>query len=156
MAKKEYFKLIYLRQADEDGNYWYAVHANSRHAEVAVMNNPTIRGIQHKLMTFKTVEDAEALMDSGSLPNMGGVWEIVSKWIPKPVSRAQRNLSRQYCQKKRQLAGIKAMAFYFMGNCPFSTAVNSYYIDEGFRGIEAKLDSWYAASLKEIKERKND
>ena len=152
MAKKEYFKLIYLRQKDEDGDYWYAVHSISRHAEVAVINNPSIRGIIHKLLTFPSVTDAQAMIDSGSLPNMGGVWEVVSKWIPKPVSGAQRNLSRQYCQKKRQLAGIKAMAYSFMGNCPFSTAVNSYHIDEGFRGVEAKLDSWYAAALKEIKE----
>ena len=155
MAKKEYFKLIYLRQEDDFMGYWYAVHANSRHAEVAVINNPSIRGIKHKLMTFKTVKDAEALMDSGSLPNMGGVWEIVSKWVPKPVSGAQRSLSAQYCRKKRQLAGIKAMAFFFMGNCPFSTAINSYHIDEGFRGVEAKLDSWYAAALREL-EKKND
>lgn len=151
MAKKEYFKLIYLRQEDEDGDYWYAVHSISRHVEVAVINNHSIRGIKHKLMTFKTVKNAEAFMASGSLPNMGGVWEVVSKWMPKPVSGAQRSLSRQYCQKKRQLAGIKAMAYYFMGNCPFSTAINSYHIDEGFRGVEAKLDSWYAAALKEIK-----
>lgn len=156
MAKKEYFKLIYLRQDDWAGDYWYAVHANSRHAEVAVLNNPSIRGIKYKLMTFETVEDAQAMIDSGSLPDMGGVWEVVSKWVPKPVSGAQRNLSKQYCQKKRQLAGIRAMAIHFFNSQPFSTTVSSHYIDRGFRGVEAKLDSWYAAALKEIKEKKND
>lgn len=156
MAKKEYFKLIYLRQEDEDGDYWYAVPSNSRHAEVAVITGRSIRGIKHKLLTFSSVKDAQAMIDSGSLPNMGGVWEVVSKWVPKPVSSAQRNLSRQYCQKKRQLAGIRAMAVHFFASQPFSTAVNSYHMDEGFRGVEAKLDSWYAAALKEIKEKKND
>lgn len=154
MAKKEYFNLIYLRQEDVDGDYWYAVHANSRHAEVAVINNPSIRGIKHKLLTFEAVKDAEALINSGSLPDMGGVWEVVNKWVPKPVSSAQRNLSIAYCQKKRQLAGIRAMAVHFFASQPFSTAVNSYHIDEGFRGVETKLDSWYEAALKEIKENK--
>ena len=156
MAKKEYFKLIYLRQEDEDGDYWYAVHSSSRHAEVAVRNNPSIRGLTATLITFKTVEDAEALMNSGSLPDMGGVWEVVSKWVPKPVSGAQRSLSAQYCQKKRQLAGIKAMAHAFMNGCPFHTATNRYNINKGFNGIEAKLDARYAAALKELKEKEND
>lgn len=156
MAKKEYFKLIYLRQEDRDGDYWYAVPSNSRHASVAAITSRSIRGIKHKLLTFSSVKSAQAMIDSGSLPDMGGVWEIVNKWVPKPVSSAQRNLGSQYCQKKRQLAGIRAMAVHFFASQPFSTALNSYYIDKEFRGVERKLDSWYAAALKEMKEKKND
>lgn len=150
MAKKEYFKLIYLRQEDEDGGYWYAVHARSRYADVvAVLNNPTIRGIKDRLITFNSVKDAEAFMDSGSLPNMGGVWEVVSKWVPKPVSGAQRSLSRQYCQRKRQLAGAAAILKYLC-----QARVSKDKIGAVLEIENTRLDAWYAYELVKIGEEK--
>lgn len=149
--KKEYMQRIYLR-ADENivkgFKYIYLVDAKNGGLSWVTANSITqLRMHNKEPKYFATLEEAEKckrIMDFHYC-------EIVSKWVPKPVSSAQRNLSKQYCQTKRQLAGIASMMQRFCTSKYTRASLLNIVEEESFY-----LDKRYEAALKEIKEKKND
>lgn len=110
MATKKpttYVPTIVLRKPEIGGGYWY-VDSFYTLGKVRVHYGTKVT---ERTMKFTSKQHAKDFLATHSVPDMNPnePWEVYIKYNRSPVSQARKRISKEYCQNKRQLAGIFAM-----------------------------------------------